>query len=421
MLEITREEKRTSSGGEKPVVTVSDMKRMHPHCQDTNPGYNTLRTRFVSAKHAKEIMKKNSLKMRQGFFSGAEAEMARRAISEFLSDNKLDLSDLNRYFLEDSIFPMADLVRHVVEQLPYRTFKSVHLHIAFCYHPGVHDKFTEEQNIQLLSYVRQHGYQWTIIGRVVEKYRDHCRRQYLSLTGQTERRLVDREIKRIVSDGVPVTEEEWLEVCQLYNITKKSLSKGLSKYMKRIEFNRDDTYYTDIVLMSYILAYNHYCALQVDIPALLCFLNEQPAAALLAEGADGFGDGPENIPDGAPSEQDAKHVSTGAHTRGSPLYQSVQRGVARCLCVPDKFNLGVPVEYDDIFWFNICEMIPLALPVARSKYFSICRIYGLRTFEDILKTLRELCYGFLVDRIKKGFLEGLRADRPREEEESESG
>lgn len=248
----------------------------------SNAGYITLRSRFVPAKKERQIIKANNLKMKRGFFSKIEAEIARTAIDEFLVERSLQMKDLQNFLLEDMPFPIMDLVSYVVSRLKYRTFKSTHIHIYFNYHPAGPKNFTDDDSIRLLELVKERGFQWLSIGRTMEKYRDHCRTQFLILTGERKRHLVEHDVKDIFKEGIPKTEEEWDKICEKYGVSKKNLEDRLRKYSRKITFAKDGTCYDSLVLLLHVLFYNYFCSVHFSIKEYLLVLEAHATRRRLA-------------------------------------------------------------------------------------------------------------------------------------------
>lgn len=430
---------------------------------DASAAYNELRTKFMMSKPAKKLIKENNLKFKYGFFSAKESAVLREAVLEFLAKNKLELTDLEKYLTEDAAFPIHDLVLHAVSKLEYRTFKAVHTHITFVYHPMTASRFMENEDVELLNLVGAKGFRWKAIGMVLAKYRDQCRKRYLLLKGLQEKYLGTREIKKIVSEGIPRSEQEWIELCLRLGISKARLVKRIDKYLKSATFSATDTYYHDIVLCTYIISLNYYCAMSVDPRQVIEFLANgarqyieqhvlgspahpnEPAAdngapapsAILPSGNAKDPDAKANEPalhkdasatdDTAPNARDSdpKHrllsniiankikIANEATEQTNKTKKNFNENFKQLFRLEKMQDLDIGVEIDDIFWGSIAQELGLEVHALKSKFYGLCSSHGFRTFRDIYDAVLGMAYDYFIDQIKQRLLE--RTKRPRRE------
>lgn len=350
---------------------------------DPTSTYNYLRNKFVPAKSAYKIIREFDLKFKYGPFSPREIKLAREAIDEFLSERKLTMDDVQSYLAEDAPFPFLELVAHVVTHIEHRTYKAVHTHVAFHYHPLVTHKFGPEEDLELLKLVQKRGFQWKEIARQLEKYRNHCRIRFLQLKGEMSRYITVRQIRTLLAEGLPTTSSGWAEKAKELGVSRDTLVRKVTRYLRSMSFDRSEESYAAIMLFVYALAYNYFSAMSIDIKGLLGFLRG-----------------------GAPNEgQDLLAVHTEA-VPPAPRIESredFESAFARYFRRED-LDLSIKIETDDIFWDTIGRELIITTSTLKVRFAVLRKSYSLVTFHDIYETLKELSWSYYLDGAKMRLL-----------------
>jgi hypothetical protein len=125
---------------------------------DANSAYEFIRSRFVQLKETRTLVKKYGLKIKYGFFSKEEAQKVEKQVHKFLKERNLSMRELQRHLVEDTEFPIHDLLFECTQLCELRTYKSVHTHIMYIFHPYIRQTWKEEEEIQLLDLVNQKGF-----------------------------------------------------------------------------------------------------------------------------------------------------------------------------------------------------------------------------------------------------------------------
>ncbi|KAI4292798.1 hypothetical protein PAPHI01_2072 [Pancytospora philotis] len=350
---------------------------------DESAAYNDIRSKYCTAKRTKELAKEHKLKFRNGFFSRKELELAQNAVDEFLQREGLPLDALQEHLMHGAAFPLHDLLLHVTQSIPCRTFKSVSGFVAWFYNPLTEKKFDREAELRLLEMVERKGYRWKEIGRELNFVRDACRTRYLELKGLSRSYITVDEIAEIVRKGqVPTDEKGWRELSARLNVSQSTLFARVNKFLKSpLQSSGGDV--DTVLLMAHILHFNFYCSLDVDFAQLRGFL-EGCAAAYEAERG------------GHPAPED--------QPRGNHYREIFDAHFHKAFPSLDRADLGVEIALDDIFWTNITKEFLVFSTTARTKFYSLVATYQIATFQDLFSAMDEIAYNHFLGEINKSLL-----------------
>lgn len=242
---------------------------------DRISAYNYIRSKFVGIRETRKLIKEHSLKIKYGYLSEQETTTVKNTVEKFLQERNLTLNDLKKHLVEDTEFPIHDLIYECTSVCELRTYKSIHTHIAYMYHPYIHMGWNEEEEVQLLDLVNQKGFNWKEISYHITKYKDICRMKYLSIKGElTKQNLSQGKIQELLKN-MPSTDEEWGVLCAQLKMSKALVLRLLNKYLNGKELAKSENKILEITLCLCILNHNHYCKFNVNISSILEFLNTE--------------------------------------------------------------------------------------------------------------------------------------------------
>lgn len=339
--------------------------------------YQYLRSKFVMAKDAQKLIKQFDLKFKYGNFSTKEAKLTHKIIDEFIQEHNLTMDDLQSHLAEETPFPLPDLVARVVNEIEHRTYKTVFTHIAFNYHPFVTHKFAPEEDIELLRLVQKRGFQWKEIAQNLSKYRNHCRIRFLSLKGEQYRYLSIKQVKELVEHGLPRTDYEWAEESKRLCVSKDQLIKKVNRYLRRLEFDRNDEYYSNVVLLLYVLAYNYYCAVSININRITELIN-----------------GPSTPYEDA--NLNTLHVNPSQ--TGSALFADFSKMLE--LHFDSSVDLDVQIDLEDIFWNTIGRELTMECVLLKHRFIVLMKSFSLDKFSDVKKQLIDFAYKYYLNNMR---------------------
>lgn len=392
--------------------------------------YNYIRSKFVDLRETRSLIKKHGLKIKYGFLSEEEAATVRRVVGKFLSERHLTMNDLKRHLVEDAEFPIHDLLYECTQVCELRTYKSIHTHLSYMYHPYIRTNWNSDEEIQLLDLVSQKGFKWKEISYHLSKYKDLCRVKYLALKGENSASLTKSKIQYLLAH-MPTTDEEWGALCSELRLHRAYITRCIDRYLNGKELCRPESKILEIHLCLLILNNNHYCKFACNIENILSFLsldtqlydivdriesNTTPfvsqkgrrAGSVLVDGL--CRRSYENASTGTGetcSEDDFEELlenikKTSAESRSQTRFLSKFLDFFK---IQPDFSLDVAVNKDDIFWYNITKEINIERSVALSRFNQLCRAYEWGTFKDIYDTVVKMSYDHVVARIKQSLVE----------------
>lgn len=407
---------------------------------DQKTAYNYIRSKFVELKETRALIKRHGLKIKYGILSEDESMTVRRIINKFLSDRQLTMNDFKKHLAEDVEFPIHDLLYDCTQACKLRTYKSVHTHIAYMYHPYLHIKWNEEEEIQLLDLVTQKGFKWREISYHLLKYKDFCRTKYLTLKGELSGNLSKSRIQALLKK-MPCTDGEWNALCAELRLNKSYIQRSINKYLNGKTLNSKACCELDIQMCLLILNNNHYCKFNVEIEKIMTFLNSKLEAFDIADRIEGdttpfvskrgvktasrlLKSKYETVDDSKIENDDDKTENDEAsqnNFKGDEEFEALLEDVKtvekknQChtkflnkfldfFLYNRDFNLDIEIKKEDIFWFNVTRDINISKNVLLAKFNQLSSQYGWKIYKDIYDTVIKMAYDYVTNRIKQGLI-----------------
>ncbi|UYI28488.1 putative DNA-binding protein [Encephalitozoon cuniculi] len=328
-----------------------------------------LRTKFTDAHEVRELMKRYNISMKRGCYNSYEGKVIDEAIRRFLKEHRLEMRNLHAFFLEEEPeFPIKDLLVEVSNALEQRTMNSVWVYVSYHYHPYIDAKWEPENEIQLLNLVRVLGFKWKEICGIMNKTSRKCISNYYRIMGF---RYLYRKSFKMPEGGIPTTNEEWDRLCESLRTTRKRLSHLINGYISSklvVPFWNE---YNNMALMGYVILHNHFCSVDIKVSEILRVI-----------------------------DQGSAETSGGEGVSRERIHEEISR------FIPDlgSYKLDIPIDAEDIFWRTIRLFVQFPSALLRSRFIQITKVYGIRTFKDLIEVFRNLavdCYLYKVkDRLK---------------------
>lgn len=392
-------------------------KNFHP--MDKDGAYNYIRSKFVVLKETRNLIKKHGLRIKYGFLSESEKSAVKRVVDGFLRQRNLTLKDLQKHLVEETDFPFHDLLYECTQACEFRTYKSIHTHIAYHYNPFIHTSWNAEEEIQLLDLVSQKGFKWKEISYHLSKYKDLCRTRYLSLKGEAAGKIGRRRIEQLLATGLPCTDEEWDVLCKELRLSRSYIMKKIEKYLNGKELCSPEPKTMEIHLCLLILKNNHYCRCDISVGTILEYLGLEPSLLSLVSRIDGSSTpfvsvrGKKRGIDGRPrsikAEDEGDKPDTALERTQDATENLLQtRFLNKFLDffrMGEDFDLSIRISRDDIFWFNITREMVLERPAVYTKYNQLKQQYGWTTFKDIYDTVIKISYDHVIMMIKQDLVQ----------------
>lgn len=329
-----------------------------------------LKTKFTEAHEVKELIKKHEIPIKRGAYSAYEARVIEDVVRRFLEERALDMKHLHGFFLEtEPSFPIRELLVEVSSALERRTMNSVWVYMSYHYHPYVDARWEPENEIQLLSLVRVLGFKWKEICGIMNKSSRKCISNYYRIMGFN---YLYKSSFKISEEGIPTTEAEWDVLCEKLRTNRKRLSHLINGYISTklvVPFWNE---YNNMALMGYVILHNHFCSVEIKISRIL-------------ELIDGGG--------------------IQASDEGMVDRQKIHEEISRLIPDLGAYELDIPIDIEDIFWRTIKLFVSFSSILLRSRFVQITKVYGIRTFRDLIDVFRNVavdCYLYRIkDRLKE--------------------
>lgn len=410
---------------------------------DANSAYEFIRSRFVQLKETRAIVKKFGLKIKYGYFSKEEAQKVETHVKKFLRERNLKMKDLQKHLVEDSEFPIHELLFECTQLCELRTYKSVHTHIMYIYHPYIREAWKEEEEIQLLDLVNQKGFKWKEIGYHISKYKDMCLSRYRQLKGENSKAMSKSFIENLLQN-MPVTDEEWAILTSEFKLNKIQITRLIEKHLNGKQLQLPKCHSKEIELCLRILNHNHYCKFKIDIEKVKEYLNSDPMKYGIVNKIQGESTPFVSIRGNTRSRAtDYSNPSTfsisnlaeladvGEEEAQDDEFETLLENIIKSKQESDSqtkflqqfldffrldpnFNLNVNINKEDIFWFNITREMLIEKSEATSKFNLLSRQHGWRVYKDIYDTVMKISYDYVILRIKQALIseQGQLIDTP---------
>ncbi|ADM10969.1 uncharacterized protein Eint_011070 [Encephalitozoon intestinalis ATCC 50506] len=324
---------------------------------------NHLRTKFTDAHEVKEIMKKYNISMKRGCYNSYEAKVVDSAIQKFLKENKMEMKNLYSFFLEEEPeFPIRELLIEVSNALKQRTMNSLWVYVSYHYHPYIDSKWEPENEIQLLNLVRIFGFKWKKICGIMNKTSRKCISKYYRIMGFG---YLYRKSFKMPEEGIPTTDEEWDGMCEKLKTTRKRLSHLINGYISSklvVPFWNE---YNNMALMGYVILHNHFCSIGIQISEILKLIDESGIE--------------------------------GEETVGR---ERIKEEISKLIPRLDSYTLDIPIDVEDIFWRTIKLYVRFSSTLLKSRFIQITKVYGIRTFKDLIEVFQNLAVDCYLYKIK---------------------
>lgn len=391
---------------------------------DAETAYNHIRSKFIPLRETRALIKTHKLKIKYGHLSEGESSTIKTILTQFLKDRHLKMKDLRNYLIEESEFPMHDLLYECTQACELRTYKSVHTHIMYMYNPFIHDTiWGEDKDLQLLDLVNQKGFKWKEISYHLSKFKDLCLARYRRLKGELSKNLSKNWIESLL-ENMPVTDEEWAVLCKETKLNKVQISRAVEKHLNGKQLQVPKCHVKEIELCLRILNNNHFCKFHVSIEHIISFLDSDPLNYGIVDKIDGNTTpfisvrglsrnkgnevGTTPIDDTADESDDEFESMVENMAKAQSENRSQTKFLSRFLDffkLDPSFNLNITINKDDIFWLNITREMVITKSEAFAKYNSLARRYDWNVFKDIYDTVMKLSYDYVMLKTKQALLD----------------
>lgn len=360
---------------------------------DKETAYNYLRSKFISSKKQKELIKKYNLKIRHGNLTKKEIQLVKDTLETFLNNRKLNLKDLEDHLTDFKEFPIKDLVFECTQACELRTFESIRTHIFFHYNPFVKMNICKEDEVRLVELVSEKGFAWKEIMHHLGRYKDYCRLKYLEIKGEVMGTLSKSAIENLLKNGLPLTETEWGVLCAKLKLTKAHILKKIKKYLNGKDLKNEELNLMDIRMIVLILKHNYYCKFNIDENQITEFLRSYNTVGSLSK---------EDEPTESDEIDDLRVGLKQTHNNIDNLrYVNFLKEYLYYFKENTKLDLNILICKDDIFWQNISRELDVESIVLKGAFNRISSIYEWKTFQDIYDTLMKLSYDYVLFNSKK--------------------
>lgn len=431
---------------------------------DKTTAYNYIRSKFVGIRETRRLIKEHSLKIKYGYLSEEESKTVRDVVDKFLKERSLTLNDLKKHLVEDTEFPIHDLLYECTSACELRTYKSIHTHISYMYHPYIRMDWNEEEEMQLLDLVNQKGFKWKEISYHITKYKDICRLKYLAIKGELTRQNLTNGMMQGLLSNMPSTDEEWEVLCTQLKMPKTLILRLVNRYLNGKELIKAENKIHEISLCLSILNHNHYCKFNVNIFNIVEFLNSEhdiferidgKSTPFISkkgkrEGSVLVGGVFQRHSSSSCSSNNSNNSSTNTNNTNNNInnninnnsnnnnindedahFEQILENIKKAtkenniqtkflnkfldfFKLSENFNLNIDINKDDIFWFNVCRETVLEKSTAVKKFNQMRVTYGWKRFQDIYDTIIKISYDYVVLKIK----ERLIVKKQKQEEET---
>lgn len=393
---------------------------------DKISAYNYIRSKFVELKETRALIKRHNLKIKYGFLSTEETQKVREVIDKFLLDRNLTMNDFRRNLVENTEFPIHDLLYECTQACIYRTYKSIHTHVTYMYHPYIHITWNQDQEIQLLDLVNQKGFKWKEISYHLSKYKDLCRSKYLKIKEENRKGLSKNRIEELLSD-MPSTDQEWAILCDELKLSRQYILRLINRHLNGKRLIRKDLKELEIRLCLLILNNNHYCKFSCDIEKIMAFLksdsmefidridgNTTPFFSQKGKrggytyingkyarpytNTDSTRDYPED-------EFEALLESIKTESKENSSQTRFLNKFLDFFHLNSDFNLDVMLRKEDIFWLNITKEINIDKSCAYAKLNQLAAMYHWNYYKDIYDSVFKMAYDFVISETKRRLIE----------------
>ncbi|KAM0680975.1 hypothetical protein GINT2_000757 [Glugoides intestinalis] len=406
---------------------------------DNHTAYNYIRSKFVKLRETRALIKKHGLKIKYGLLSEDEVVTVKTIINKFLAERRFTMKDFKKHLAEDTEFPIHDLLYECTQACTLRTYKSIHTHIAYIYHPYIHIKWNEEEEIQLLDLVTQKGFKWKEISYHLLKYKDFCRLKYLDIKGERPHLLTKSRIQELLKK-MPSTDQEWAALCSELRLNRAYIKRSISKYLNGKALNTKECGELDIRICLLVLNNNHYCKFNVNIDNILNFLNSGLETFDIIDKLEGSttpfiskrgmkslsrrleskhdqvnkskvddGETLEANYEGDDGDEDFEKLLEdikNTEKKNQSHTKFLNKFLDFFLCNKD-FNLDIVIKKEDIFWFNVTRDINIERNVLLGKFNQLSSQYGWKMYKDIYDSLMKMAYDYVMNRIRQSFIDKM--------------
>lgn len=396
---------------------------------DRESAYNYIRSKFVKYRILRSVIKKHNFNIKQGQLSKDEKNKVHDAINSFLSKRQLTMADLENYLIQITDFPYHDLLFECTQAVELRLYHSIEKHIYFWYNPYKLNKFTQEDDLNLLELVNNKGFAWKEIMYHTKKYEQYLRVRYLTMIGEKGAYMGPRRIEALLDTGLPSTDADWNELCKVLKQNKTFILKKVKEYLNGKSLNKNKDRIVDIKLMLTILKRNHPCHMNIDIEEIINSLEnceyyenviqinpdteieeaneaidvvDEDIKELLNEDIEEVlnEDIEEDIAQkSAPFKKLPKMLEDRISNSNKYFTLFLERFLLFFQGF-DNFDMNVEIDKTDIFWFNIHKELDIQTPILLSRFNQLKQEFDMKYYRDIYDSMIKLSFGTVIERLK---------------------
>lgn len=227
-------------------------------------------------------LKGTSIIIKLGIFSKKERKLIDEKITEFLIERKLTRESFQEciylnsttYRMNDkniNTFPILELIFYVSENIDMRTASVISKYIYENYDSNTR-QFSLEDNIILLSQVKQLGTKWKLINEILKKQHRCLETRYYKLISKKKYNIltISNEINKLKNQNKRIRVSE---IAKNLKTTIMNISSYYIKFLK-INFMENWNEIYETFLLLFIIKYNYFTPFKVDIESLYyTFLN----------------------------------------------------------------------------------------------------------------------------------------------------
>ncbi|KAG5858949.1 hypothetical protein KMI_10g16490 [Encephalitozoon hellem] len=324
-----------------------------------------LRTKFTDAHEVKDLIEKHGIAMKRGCYNSYEAKVVDETIRGFLKEHGMEMKNLHGFFLEEELdFPIKELLVEISNALGQRTMNSIWVYVSYHYHPYIDAKWEPENEIQLLNLVRVLGFRWKEICGIMNKTSRKCISMYYRIMGFN---YLYRKSFKMPEEGIPTTDEEWERLCERLRTNRKRLSHLINGYISSklvVPFWNE---YNNMALMGHVILHNHFCSVDIKIREILRLIDE-----------------------GGIESPDGEIVGR----------ERIREEISKLIPDLSGYELGIPIDLEDVFWRTIKLFVRFSSGLLRSRFIQIMKVYGIRTFRDLIEVFQSLAVDCYLYKIK---------------------
>ncbi|ORD96027.1 hypothetical protein HERIO_2001 [Hepatospora eriocheir] len=211
---------------------------------------------YIISKQANKIAKEENITLKFGRFNKFEKNLISKCVTNFCEKENLQLDEFKSTFLKSSwmTIDITTLIWEICDKLKVRTYAQIYNCLEYIYHPYVDQRFSEEDNRELLNYINENGVHYKNMEEVLEKHRFFIRFIHYKLIG---RRYCKEYygLYRKLTNSIPNSEEEIKIIANEFDVSIQFIKKKITEVLKgKLILEKDQQ---ELEFMMSLLYFNH--------------------------------------------------------------------------------------------------------------------------------------------------------------------